>query len=146
MDLLPAWSQACICGHVFSVSRRIHTLATCPITSRTRSLAVKLTVISLAQPTSFDLPLVTMDLFPAWSQTCVCLPQVYTSLYILPTQLPEDEETAFGSSGEGQGCLASRKRHKVELGPDSLCLAFVAFETNEDRELNANLMLVNDNR
>ena len=78
MDLLPAWSQACICGRVFSVSRRIHTLATCPITSRTRSLAVKLTVISLAEPTSFELPLVTMDLFPAWSQTCVCLPQVYT--------------------------------------------------------------------
>jgi hypothetical protein len=66
-----------------------------------------------------------------------------TSLYISPTQLPEDEETAFGCSGEGQGYLASRKRRKVELGPDSLCLAF---ETNEDRKLNANLMLVNDNR
>ena len=36
--------------------------------------------------------------------TCIF---ITASLYISPTQLPEDEEAAFGCPGEGQGYLAS---------------------------------------
>ena len=38
--------------------------------------------------------------------TCIF---ITASLYVSPTQLPEDKETAFGCSGEGQGYLASEE-------------------------------------
>jgi hypothetical protein len=46
-----------------------------------------------------------MDLQPAWSQSCVCgrAFSVPTSLYISPTQLPEDKEAAFGCSCQSGG-------------------------------------------
>ena len=67
---------------------------------------------------SFDLPLVTMDLPPAWSQTCVCgcafsLPQAYT---FHQHSCQRTKKRLLGALEKAKDILQARKHRKVESG------------------------------
>ena len=81
-------------------------------------MIILLSVISfkLAQPTSFDLALATMDLPPTWSQACVCgrafsLPQAYTFHQRICQRM---KKWFLGSLEKVKDILQGRKRRKVE--------------------------------
>jgi hypothetical protein len=70
----------------------------------------------LAQPTYFHLPLLTMDLPPAWSQTCVCgrafsLPQAYT---FHQRSCQKTKKRLLGALEKVKDIFQARKRRKVE--------------------------------
>ena len=84
--------------------------------TQSNDLDILLTVISLAQPTSFDLPLMTMDLPPSWSQTCVCgcafsLPQAYT---FHQHSCQRMKKRFLGALEKAKDILQARKHRKVE--------------------------------
>ena len=98
--------------------------------SQTCSLSVRLAVsqsdsqyhsqMIFTQPASesFDLPLVTMDLPPAWSQTCVCgcafsLPQAYT---FHQCSCQRTKKQLLGALEKAKDILQARKHRKVESG------------------------------
>jgi hypothetical protein len=106
-------------------------LSAAPITARSQTRSrmifdsdsqsndILLKVISLVQPTFFDLPLATMDLPPAWSQTCVCgrafsLPQAYT---FHQRSCQRTKKRLLGALEKAKGILQARKRRKVESVP-----------------------------
>ena len=67
---------------------------------------------------SFDLPLVTMDLPPAWSQTCVCgcafsLLQAYT---FHQCSCQRTKKRLLGALEKAKDILQARKCRKVESG------------------------------
>jgi hypothetical protein len=79
-------------------------------------MILAVTVISRAQPTFFDLPLATMDLPPAWSQTCVCgrafsLPQAYT---FHQRSCQRTKKRLLGALEKAKDILQAKKRRKVE--------------------------------
>jgi hypothetical protein len=78
---------------------------------------ISYSVISLGPPTSFGLvPLATMDLPPAWSQTCVCgrafsLPQAYT---FHQRSCQRTKKRLLGALEKVKDILQARKRRKVD--------------------------------
>jgi hypothetical protein len=73
-------------------------------------------LISLAQLTPFEPSLATMDLPPAWSQSCVCgrafsLPQAYA---FHQRSCQRTKKRLLGALGKVKDILQARKRRKLE--------------------------------
>ena len=80
---------------------------------------------------SFDLPLMTMDLPPAWSQTCVCgcafsLPQAYT---FYQRSCQRTKKQLLGALEKAKDILQARKHHKVVA---AVCSQLKIYQLKQD--------------